>query len=475
MTSQIIPTNPTAGSATTSSVRENFRIADEEITQLQRSNIDAQDLTGGPIAYSVTYPSDPAFTLVDGVRIVVRVNVTNTSLVTELNVNGTGSTPVKSLDGKTLTIGELVPNQYYELMLNAVVPGSPYWACLNINKGIIGVEGAALGNTTGDEVTQAEFTSINANKSTLAIKDERWADGTDWLSASKALQFEIDGTPHAYIASSTEGSGTRGIEIGTHNSEGAKEKFFVGDADAAAYLFHDNVKKFQTVSNGILVTGGDQYTSIVFEQNTDGPHPVATDLCRIQATWNENETSASFLDFMVADDDLDGFRFRFKHYENGVDTYEDFMTLKVDTAITSNDKGILSVAGKANFENQITLTANNIQASAQPKIVLRSNEPSAPAGNLLGQIEFQGHNSSEIDITYGYIQAAATTKTTGEEDGKIGFFVQNNSTFTQVLKVQHNGIKATSYMSSDGSEGVTGTASSSSTLTVKNGLIVAIV
>ena len=56
MTSQIIPTNPTAGSASTSSVRENFRIADEEITKLQRANIDAQELTGGPVLYSVTYP-----------------------------------------------------------------------------------------------------------------------------------------------------------------------------------------------------------------------------------------------------------------------------------------------------------------------------------------------------------------------------------------------------------------------------------
>lgn len=274
MTSQIIPTNPTAGSATTSSVRENFRIADEEITQLQRSNIDAQDLTGGSISYSVTYPADPAFALVDGVRIAVRVNVTNSSTVTDLNVNGTGGVPIKSVDGKSLSIGDLVANQYYELMLNSVVPESPYWACLNISKNVINVQGPALGSTTGDEVTQAEFTSFNANKSKLLIKDERWDDGNEWTSASKVIQFQVDSSLHSYIASSTEGSGLRGIEIGTHDGTGAREKFFVGDADGGAYLFHDNVKKLQTTSDGILLTGGDAQTpaqpSIVLRSEEDG-------------------------------------------------------------------------------------------------------------------------------------------------------------------------------------------------------------
>ena len=48
-----------------------------------------------------------------------------------------------------------------------------------------------------------------------------------------------------------------GIEIGTHDNAGAREKFFVGDADGGAYLFYNNVKKLQTTEDGILITNGD--------------------------------------------------------------------------------------------------------------------------------------------------------------------------------------------------------------------------
>lgn len=118
------------------------------------------------------------------------------------------------------------------------------------------VEGEALGNNVGDETIQAEFRSINANKSKLIIKDERWADGSNWFSASKVLQFRVDESDHAYIASSTQGSGTSGIEIGTHDNSGNREKFFVGEANGGAYLFHNNVKKLQTTDDGVVITSG---------------------------------------------------------------------------------------------------------------------------------------------------------------------------------------------------------------------------
>ncbi|MDB4453506.1 hypothetical protein N9123_01120 [Pseudomonadales bacterium] len=266
MTSQIIPTNPTAGSASTSSVRENFRIADEEITKLQRANIDAQELTGGPISYSVTYPLvESAFEYIDGMRIAARVNVTNSaSGVLSLSVNNSTSILLKSLDGSALAAGDLAADQYYEFILNSPGGGAtPYFACVNINKNFkeVSVEGITvtspvLGSTAGNKTIQAEFKTTNANASYLNIQDERWEDGSNWNSASKLLQFGIDADDHAYIASSTEGSGLRGIEIGTHEYAGAREKFFVGDADGGVSLYYDNVKKLETTDDGILLTGG---------------------------------------------------------------------------------------------------------------------------------------------------------------------------------------------------------------------------
>ena len=181
MTSQIIPTNPTAGSATTSSVRENFRIAEEEITQLQRSSIDAQDLTGGPSGYFANYPSDPTFTLVDGVRVAGRVNVTNTTSITSLNVNATTSLLIKSVDGTNIAAGDLVAGEYYEFMLNALNPLIPYWTCLNINKGISSLSGdlAVAGDLTvaGDlavtavvGVSTAPFFKISAGGALTGVK-----------------------------------------------------------------------------------------------------------------------------------------------------------------------------------------------------------------------------------------------------------------------------------------------------------------
>jgi len=293
MTSQIIPTNPTAGSASTSSVRENFRIADEEITKLQRTNIDAQELTGGPISYSVTYPlAESVFEYVDGMRIAARVNQTNSaSSVLSLSVNSSTSILLKSLDGSALAAGDLAADQYYEFILNSPGGGAtPYFACVNINKNFkeVSVEGItvtspALGNTAGDESIQATFSTANANASYLKVQDERWENGTDWFSASKFLQFGIDASDHAYIASSTEASGHSGIEIGTHDGAGNREKFFVGDADGGAYLFYDNVKKLQTVSDGIDVTGGiaADYINLNGNNSSDVETPITGDvLCK---------------------------------------------------------------------------------------------------------------------------------------------------------------------------------------------------
>jgi len=418
MTSQIIPTNPTSGSASTSSVRENFRIADEEITKLQRTNIDAQELTGGPVLYSVNYPQPEAnLEYVDGMRIAARVNVTNVDgslTVLSLSVNGGAEVRLKSLEGLDLDAGDLVVGQYYEFILNAPGGGAtPYFACVNINKSVtlssldvqgeitadlitlhptggageggqvqfqresdstvdwyidaygqgtttdlrfvntgtgsdiipfqvekngIYVQGEALGNTVGDETIQAEFRSINANASYLKVQDERWENGTDWTSASKLLQFGIDSSDHAYIASSTEGSGLRGIEIGTHDGAGAKEKFFVGDADGGAYLFYNNVKKLQTADDGVVITSG----------NTD--------------------------------------------------------------------------------------------VDVQPQLILRSEEPRGD-DNQLGGITFQGSFADGTPRAYGFFRAESPVSTTGLEEGRFRFFVRKTgNAFKNVLNLASNGI-----------------------------------
>ena len=130
MTSAIVRTNPTSGTATTSSVRDNFGFAADEINVLQRSSTELKLTTGGPIAYLVDFGSSPTFSLVDGARVSVRINVTNTS--SPLITVSPGITPVGIVksDGSALAAGDLVADSVYDLMYNATISK---WVALNVN------------------------------------------------------------------------------------------------------------------------------------------------------------------------------------------------------------------------------------------------------------------------------------------------------------------------------------------------------
>ncbi|MDB4522775.1 hypothetical protein N9074_01350 [Akkermansiaceae bacterium] len=132
MSSQINTSNPTAGTATTASVRENFTFCNEEITQLQRSTIDIQDTGAGQtIGYSVAFPNAPTFTLADGVRITIRIIEANTTTAPVLTV-----TPVpipvgfRKSDGSTLDIGDLAAGGIYDLIYNLTLDK---WIVLNLD------------------------------------------------------------------------------------------------------------------------------------------------------------------------------------------------------------------------------------------------------------------------------------------------------------------------------------------------------
>ena len=115
MTSAIVRTNPTAGTATTSSVRDNFGFAADEINRLLRATTDKQ-VTAGTAALTATFSNVPTFTLVDGVRVLLEIGAANTNATPTLNVNGSGDKPIKKNDGSSLAIGDLVAGGYYEFV-----------------------------------------------------------------------------------------------------------------------------------------------------------------------------------------------------------------------------------------------------------------------------------------------------------------------------------------------------------------------
>jgi len=144
MTSAIVRTNPTAGTATTSSVRDNFGAAADEINVLQRSSTELKSTTSGPVAYAVDFGSSPVFSLVDGARISVRINITNTA--SPLITVSPGISPIGIVkpDGSALVAGDLIADNIYELMYNAT---NAKWVALNV--GVIASQDSLLTTILG--------------------------------------------------------------------------------------------------------------------------------------------------------------------------------------------------------------------------------------------------------------------------------------------------------------------------------------
>ena len=124
MSSQIDATKPTAGSATTSSVRTNFDAAEKEIKDLQKISTMFNRTAGSGSAYTVSLTDKfETDALVDGARVTVEIHTISTSTTPTLTVTAGGTalgakTIVKAgaADGSALVAGDLKEDALIELM-----------------------------------------------------------------------------------------------------------------------------------------------------------------------------------------------------------------------------------------------------------------------------------------------------------------------------------------------------------------------
>ena len=133
MSSQIIDTNPTAGSATTQSVRDNFGFAKTEINNLERLTEDKVVTTGDYDVQVADFSNN--VTLAEGVRISIEVgslsggtNNANDTTTPTLNVDSTGAKTIVRQDGSALVAGDLKAGQYCDLIYDAT---ATKWVWLN--------------------------------------------------------------------------------------------------------------------------------------------------------------------------------------------------------------------------------------------------------------------------------------------------------------------------------------------------------
>ena len=132
MTSQIVRTNPTAGTATTSSVRNNFGFAADEINRLLRANTD-KVLATGTNSVVANFPNVPTFVLADGVRVLIEIANTTTDATLTLNVNNSNAKSIKKSDGSSLAIGDLVAGGYYEFVYDL---GEDEWKVMSLSASV---------------------------------------------------------------------------------------------------------------------------------------------------------------------------------------------------------------------------------------------------------------------------------------------------------------------------------------------------
>ena len=151
MSSQIVETNPTSGSATTSSVRDNFGFAKTEIQELQRMSEDVV-VTSGDYDVQVANFTNQDVVLAEGVRISIEVgslsggaNNANDTTTPTLNVDGTGAKTIVRQDGSALVAGDLKAGQYCDLIYDST---ATVWVWLNSNSSSANLASPSLTSPT---------------------------------------------------------------------------------------------------------------------------------------------------------------------------------------------------------------------------------------------------------------------------------------------------------------------------------------
>ena len=178
MSSQIVETNPTSGSATTSSVRDNFGFAKTEIQELQRMSEDVV-VTTGDYDVQVANFLNQDVVLAEGVRVSIEVgslsggtNNANDTTTPTLNVDGTGAKTIVRQDGSALVAGDLKAGQYCDLIYDST---ATKWVWLNSNSSSANLTSPTLtsptisGTLTGSIAGNPDFTG--APTSTTAAVD----------------------------------------------------------------------------------------------------------------------------------------------------------------------------------------------------------------------------------------------------------------------------------------------------------------
>jgi len=165
MTSQINILHPETGSPTTASVRDNFEEARNEINALLKSSLDVVTTAGTGTAYTANFTINVS--KVNGERVIVKAHTANTGSAT-INIDTTGASTIKNMDGSNLVAGQIGgANHYLDLIYNS---GNNTWVLLNPAKHVVAQSDVTdLGTALGAKLNSSSYTAADVLSKLLTV------------------------------------------------------------------------------------------------------------------------------------------------------------------------------------------------------------------------------------------------------------------------------------------------------------------
>ena len=219
MASSIDSTKPATGSATTSSVRDNFALAKAEINELMRATEDIVTAAGTADALTADFVTNVVLT--EGVTICIKAASANTSATPTLNVDGTGAKTIVKDSGAVLGAGDIAGSRHR--LIFKYDASNSVWILINPAVTVLTV-GASL-YPVGSIYTNA---AVATNPATLlgfgtwvAFGAGRVLVGLDGSNTLFDTVEETGGDADVNISGTTDSHALTIAEMPSHNHPGA--------------------------------------------------------------------------------------------------------------------------------------------------------------------------------------------------------------------------------------------------------------
>jgi hypothetical protein len=205
---------------------------------------------------------------------------------------------------------------------------------------------------------------------------------------------------------------------------GTSERMILANADGSVELYHNNVKKLETRSGGVTITGNLQFAET---HSSDSNTQIFTE------TESTNNQQTNLI--IQAGDDAsnaneDSVTIRHKNFGNATPQDLDMAIFKRN--VSDNSKADIT------FNGDLTLLSTDAGATAAPTLSLYRNSASPANSDDIGQIQWFAENDADEKIEYARIDVKNSGVTDGAEYGQMDFMVQHNGSEMIPLRLSFN-------------------------------------